>query len=212
MLLVDLPRGLQLTAIIGLAVIVPLVIALAVILQRGATATLTALLARIRAISPERRAVWRERLGDLDRQLTELHASRRTGSWRGILWVLASRLVTWTATLTLISSVGVSITPQLVLGVLSVGVVISWVSSAIPFGLGLADGGNYALFDLLGASGAHGAFVTMFNRVRSFAVAAIGFLAMAIVHTLNRIALARMHARLRALRDRADAPGEPTPD
>jgi hypothetical protein len=121
--------------------------------------------------------------------------------------VLASKLVTWASTIVLISAVGVTITPHLVIGVLSVGVLIQWIASVVPLGLGLADGGNYALYDLLGASGAHGAFVTMLNRVRSAMVAVVGFVVMAVVHTLNRLALARMRRKLRELRGNAHAHG-----
>lgn len=206
LLLVDLPRALQVTAAIGLAVAIALVIAVGVLIERGATATLTGLLHRVRVISRERRDDWQARLEELDRHLAELHDQRGAGTWRGVLWLIASRLVTWTATLTLISSVGVAIAPRLVAGVLSVGVLIQWIAAAVPFGLGVADTGNYALYDLLGASGAHGALVTMLNRARSLLVAVVGFAVMAVVHTLNRLALARMHARLQDRRAQLRAP------
>jgi uncharacterized membrane protein YbhN (UPF0104 family) len=200
LLLVDMPDGLKFTVGIGLAIVVALMVALGVLIHRGALTTIVALLRGVRIISAERLARWRERLREIDRQISELHHSK-AGTWRGVLWVLGSKLVTWTATMVLVSAVGVSITPQLVLGVLSVGVLIQWIASVVPLGLGLADGGNYALFGLLGASGPHGAFVTMLNRVRSALVALVGFIVMAIVHTLNRLALARMRRKLRELKE-----------
>ena len=199
LLLVDLPRALQITVAIGLALVIAGVAALSVLIERGATATLTALLHRAHLISQARRDDWQVRLHELDRHLAGLH-DRSAGTWRGGLWLVASRLVTWTATLTLIGTVGVAITPRLVAGVLSVGALIAWIASVVPFGLGVADTGNYALYDLLGASGAHGALVTMLNRARSLAVAAVGFAVMAAVHTGDRLALARMHARWRTRR------------
>jgi uncharacterized membrane protein YbhN (UPF0104 family) len=201
LLLVDLPRPLEVTVMIGLAVLVPLMVALGVLVRRGAVSTITGALGRLHLISAARLERWRDHLSDIDRHIAELHGSRSAGTWRGLLWVVASRLVTWTATMTLIAAVGAAITPHLVIGVLSVGVLISWIASVIPLGLGLADGGNYALFDLLGASGAHGAFVTMLNRVRSLLVALVGFAVMAIVHAINRVSLARQHRRLRELHD-----------
>lgn len=204
-LLVDLPPALKLTAVIALAVLVALMVALGVIVHRGALATLSALLERLRLISAARKDDWQRRLRDIDAHIRELHGSRATGTWRGLLWIIASKLVTWTSTMTLISAVGSQITPHLVIGVLSVGVLIQWTASIVPLGLGLADGGNYALFDLLGASGAHGAFVTMLNRVRSLAIACVGLVVMAAVHALNRLALARLHHKLRELRERAEA-------
>jgi len=205
LLLVDLPRALELTVAIGLAGAIALVIAAGVLIERGASATLTGLLHHVRVISRERRDDWQARLQELDRHLAGLH-ERGTGTWRGALWLVASRLVTWTSTLTLISAVGVAIAPRLVAGVLSVGVLIAWIASVVPFGLGVADTGNYALYDLLGASGAHGALVTMLNRARSLAVAVVGFVVMAVVHTLNRLAVARMHTRLRERRTQLGGP------
>lgn len=199
LLLVDLPHPLKVTIALGLAALVGVAIALVVLVHRGAILTLTALLHRLRLISAARLERWRDHLRQVDLQIAELHRSRSTGTWKGILWLAGSRVVTWTATLTLIGAVGVSITPQLVIGVLSVGVLISWISSVVPLGLGLADGGNYALYDLLGASGAHGAFVTMLNRVRSVVIALVGFVVMALVHVLDRISLARRHRKQREL-------------
>lgn len=205
LLVVDLPRSLKVTVAIGLAVLIPLMVALGLIIHRGALATITALLHRVHIVSTARLDAWQDRLREVDRHIKELYRDRSAGTWKGILWVLASRVVAWTSTMTLIGAVGVAITPPLVIGVLSVGVLISWIASVVPLGLGLADGGNYALFDLLGASGAHGAFVTMLNRVRSALVAVIGFLIMAIVHSLNRMVVGKQHRRLQALEDQAQA-------
>jgi uncharacterized membrane protein YbhN (UPF0104 family) len=202
LLLVDLPRGLKLTVAIGFAVLLPLVIALAVIVKRGALSTLTGLLRGVRIISKERRDRWRKSLVEVDRHIAELHTARSVGTWRGILWILLSRVVTWTSTTVLFYTAGVTITPSLLIGVLSVGVLITWIASIVPLGLGLADGGNYALFDLLGAGGAHGAFMTMFNRVRSLGVALVGFVIMAIAGIIGRVEALQIHRRLRARRIR----------
>lgn len=204
-LLIDLPRSLQVTIAIGLAVVLSLMVALGVVIQRGALSTLTTLLRRLRFISEERRQDWQLRLREIDGHIRELHRNRSAGTWRGILWVIAARLVTWAATITLIGAVGAAITPQLVIGVLSVGVLITWISSVVPLGLGLADGGHYVLYELVGAAGMHGTFVTMLNRGRSLGVAVVGFVIMAIVHTLSRVALGRMRGKLDALRERAAA-------
>lgn len=203
LLLVDLPRALEVTVVIGLAAVIPLVVAIGVVVQRGASATLIAALCRLGIISRERRDDWQTRLRELDRHLTELHANRSAGTWRGVLWLIAARLVTWTSTMLLIQDVGVDVTPRLVVGVLSVGVLIQWIASVVPFGLGIADGSYYVLFGLLGASGTRGAVVTMLNRARSLSIALVGFAVMAVVHTMNRLALARIHARLRDHRARA---------
>ncbi|HEY0194958.1 MAG TPA: lysylphosphatidylglycerol synthase domain-containing protein [Kofleriaceae bacterium] len=187
LLSVDLPRALKITVGIGMGVLIPLVIVLGVLVQRGALSTLIGLLRRVRLISSDRRDRWRKQLVEVDRHIAELYKKRSTGTWHGILWVLLSRLITWFATILLIHELGVVVSPLLVVGVLSVGVLIQWVASIVPLGLGLADGGNYALFDLLGAPGMHGAFVTMLNRARSLLVALVGFAIMLIFSTGDRL-------------------------
>lgn len=197
LLLIDLPRALKITVGVGLGVLIPLMIGLAVIVQRGALSTLTGVLRGVRVISRERRDRWRKQLSEVDRHIAALHKDRSAGTWHGILWILLSRLITWISTMTLIYAAGVAITPTLVIGVLSVGVLITWIASIVPLGLGLADGGNYALYDLLGAAGMHGTFVTMLNRVRSLAIALVGFAIMALVGILGRVG---KPPRLRRLR------------
>jgi len=198
LLLVDLPSSVKTTVEIGLAVLVPLMIALGVIVHRGASSTIISLLHRVHLVSQAQLDAWQDHLREVDRHIRELHKDRSAGTWHGILWILASRLASWVSTMTLIGAVGVAITPTLVIGFLSVGALISWIASVVPLGLGVADGGNYALFVLLGASGTQGAVVTMLNRARSLLVALVGFLIMAIVHTLDRTALVRRHRKLRA--------------
>jgi hypothetical protein len=182
---------------LGLAVVVGLVIAIAIIIHRGAIDTAFALLRRMRVVSAERAASWRDKLADIDRHLRELHTDRSPGTYTGLALIGASRLVQWSATITALHAVGIPLTAPLVVGVLSVGVLIGWMSSIIPFGLGLADGSYYALFGVLGAPGAHGVLVTLLGRARSLALAATGLTVMAAGHMANRVAIARRRQRTR---------------
>ena len=206
-LLVDLPHSLKVPIAIAFAVLIPLVIALGVLVQRGALSTLVATIRRTRLISEQRADTWKLRVEQVDRHIRELQTHRSHGTWKGILWVGLSKLVQWTATLTLVATAGVDISPVLVIGILSVGVLIQWTSQIVPMGLGIADGGNYALFDLVGATGAYGVVITMLNRARSISVAILGLGAMLAMHTVNRLSLARMHRKLEALREKAAAAG-----
>ena len=203
LLMIDLPSPLNLVVYIALPVLIALMVGLGVLVHRGAMSSLTGVLSKLHVISHERRDDWRKRLADVDKHIRELHRNRAAGTWKGILWVIAERLVTWTSTLLLIHALGVHLTPVLVLGYLSIGVLIQWTASIVPMGLGLGDAGNYALFGLLGAEPAQGAFITMLNRARSLGVAVLGFVIMAIVHTANRVSLARIHQRMGEMRQRA---------
>ena len=91
----------------------------------------------------------------------------------------------------------------MLVGVFSVGVLIGWISAFVPFGLGVADGGNYALFNVLGAAGMHGVFVTLLGRARSLTLALLGLLVMAAGHTSSRIEIARRNRLIARLEARA---------
>jgi uncharacterized membrane protein YbhN (UPF0104 family) len=119
----------------------------------------------------------------------------------GLLLVCAARLCAWSATTVVLYTVGVQVGFTLLIGVFSVGVLIGWMSAFVPFGLGVADASNYALYDVLGAAGAHGVFVTLLGRARSLTLALLGLLVMAAGHTSSRLEVARRNrliARLEA--------------
>lgn len=195
---VDLPHDLEVVVWVALAVLVPIVIGIGVLIHRGAIDTALSTARTVGLISKDRAAKWRSKAGELDRHLKELHSDASPGTRSAIVLLLISRVVAWAATTVVLATIGVTLHVTLLVGVLSVGVLISWISAIVPFGLGVADGSNYALFDALGASGAHGVFVTLLNRARTLAIALIGLLIMAIAHGVNRISVARRHRRFAA--------------
>lgn len=201
-LLVDLPQNLQLIVWIGLGSVIVVVVGLLVLIQRGAVTTVLQGAHRVGLVSAERAARWSSKLGDLDQHIRELQSKRASpGTRAGLAFVGAARLCSWTATTIVLYAVGVEIHFTLLAGVFSVGVLIGWMSAFIPFGLGVADGGNYALFNVLGAAGASGVFVTLLSRARSLTLAMLGLLVMAAGHTANRFEVARRNrlmARLEA--------------
>ena len=159
----------------------------------------------LRIISKERLERWSTKLADLDHHVKELQSTQSPGTRSGLLLIGAARICSWAATTVVLYAVGVQIGFTLMCGVFSVGVLIGWMSSIVPFGLGIADTGNYALFNVLGASGAHGVFVTLLGRARSLTLAVLGLLVMAAGHTANRLEIARRNrliARLEAERRR----------
>jgi hypothetical protein len=108
--------------------------------------------------------------------------------------------------------IGVPLTPAMILGVLSIGVLVSWISNIVPLGLGVADGGHYVLYDLLGATGPQGLVVAMVNRARSLSVAILGLGVMAAMAIVDRLATARLQRKLLALRARAAATDRARPE
>jgi uncharacterized membrane protein YbhN (UPF0104 family) len=202
-LLLDIPPSAKVPIMIGLGIVSAGVIAIGVLIHRGAVGTLVILLRRMHVIDGERAKNWLDRLVEVDRHIRELHQNRSVGTWKGILWVGASKVLTWAATIVLLAAVGTRLDVSIVVGVLSVGQLINWVSAIVPMGVGISEGGNYALFDLLGASGEHGMILALVTRARSLIFAVLGLAIMGVMHTLDRIALARMHRKLRELKARA---------
>ena len=193
--LVDLPHEIAVIAWVGLAVIIGLVIALVLVIRRGALETALDAARRSRLLSAERAHRYAAKIADIDHQLRDLHADTTPGLRAGSLWIAASRLCSWTATTTVLHAIGVPITATLLVGVFSVGILIGWLSNIVPLGVGIADGGNYALFGVLGASATNGVAMTLLARARSIVVALIGLVVMAIAHTATRITLHRRRLR-----------------
>ena len=206
LLTLEVPDAVKVMVGIGLAVIVPGMVALFFVIRRGALRTIVDLLQRVRILKEERAKTWREKLKDVDKHIRELHTNRSAGTWKGILWVVASKLTSWTSTIVLIAAVGVNITPTLVLGVLSVGLLIGWVSAIVPMGLGVQDGGNYALFGILGATGPQGLLVAMLQRARSVSVAILGLGVFAIMQIINRFAQTKIQRKILELREQQGVP------
>ena len=200
LLALDVPDAVKVLVGIGLAILVPAMVALAFVVRRGAVTTVVDILHRLRIIKTERANDWRARLVDVDRHIRELHTNRSAGTWKGILWVLASKSMSWSSSIALVAAVGVDVDAIMVVGVLSVGILIGWISQIVPMGLGLQDGGNYALFGILGATGPQGLLVAMLQRARSVSIAILGLGVFATLQILNRLEQARIQRKLREMR------------
>lgn len=204
-LLVDLPHAVKLMVGIGLAVLIPAMVAIGVMIHRGAIASLVGILRRARIIKADRAKAWKAKLGEVDKHIRELQSHRTAGTRLGLAFVAISEVLGYTSTVVIMGAVGVELTPALVIGVLSVGVLVTWISSVVPLGLGLADGGNYALYSILGASGEHGMFVTMLARARTVAIAILGLFAMAVISVAARYVQWRIHVKLERMKAARDA-------
>jgi uncharacterized protein (TIRG00374 family) len=197
---VDVPPAFKVPIFIAFGVLAAGTIALAVVIHRGAVSTVVGTLRRARLISAERSAAWKSKLVDVDRHIRELHTNRSAGTWKGILWVGLSKLIMWTASVTLLLAVDADVTALLVIGILSLGVIIRWVASIVPMGLGVQDGSNYGLYELLGSTGTLGMAVTMLDRVRSLAVAVAGLVALAAMQLDRYLMNVKIQRKIRELK------------
>ncbi len=186
LLMLDLPHRAEVAVWIATVVLLAFAVAIAVVVRRGAIATVIGWLARVRIISAARGARWTTAIADIDVRLRDLGSLRSAGVARGVAGVACSRMMNWLGTLGVLHAVGIPLTAPLVVATLSVGILITWMSNIIPLGLGIADGTNYALYDLLGASPEAGLVFTMINRVRTVVLAAMGLAILAVASALRR--------------------------
>jgi hypothetical protein len=163
LLTLDLPSRVDLAVMIVTGLLLLAVIGLVVLARRGALATLIHALRRIRLVSAERAERWIKRMAAIDDNV------RRFGdatTRRALVFVIASRLLNMAGSIVILVASDIPLTAPLVIGMLSVGILITWLSNVIPLGLGLADGSNYLLYQVLGSSPDAGLDFTMINRVR----------------------------------------------
>jgi uncharacterized protein (TIRG00374 family) len=205
MLLIDLPDTIRVIALIGIAVLVPAMIAIGVMIHRGAVSSLVGIVRTARLISAERAKTWKSKLTETDKHIRELHTHRTAGTRAGLFYVLLSKVLTTASTILIMVALDMELSWSLVIGVLSVGVLVQWVASVVPLGLGLADGGNYALYEVLGASGDHGMYFTILWRLRTVFIAVLGLGAMAVINAYARYEKFRISRRLHDLKAARDS-------
>jgi len=188
LLLLDLPGSTQLVVWIATAMLVGVAITLLVVARRGAIGTLIRGAERARLVSATRAEAWRARIKEIDVHIQQFG---RPGMRRGIWFVVMSRTFNWIGTVVVMIAAAVPLTAPLVIANLSLGILITFLSNVIPFGLGLADGTNYALYGALGSTGATGLIYTMITRARTLVLAAMGLVVMLIANLTARAALRR---------------------
>jgi uncharacterized protein (TIRG00374 family) len=179
-LMLDLPPSIERLVWIGLGVLVAVAVILALLVRRGVIGSLVGALAAVRIISSERAQRWRARTAAIDSRLRAIGDARSSGLGQGLAGVLGSRLFNWVGTIIVLHAADIPLEPALVVASLTVGILITWMSNIVPLGLGLADGTNYALYGLLGASPVAGLLFTMINRLRTIVLALMGLLVMTI--------------------------------
>jgi hypothetical protein len=182
----DLPPDVARAVWISMAVLVAVAIALFVLVRRGALTTLVGILVRARIVSAARGARWQSAVASIDEQLRRGGSLSAPGQARALALVLGSRMFNSAGTIVVLHAADIPMTAALVIATLSVGILITWLSNVVPLGLGVADGTNYVLYGILGASPVAGLLFTLVNRVRTIVLALMGLAVLAIASALYR--------------------------
>ncbi|HEX4423228.1 MAG TPA: lysylphosphatidylglycerol synthase transmembrane domain-containing protein [Kofleriaceae bacterium] len=153
-------------------------------------------------LSQMRYAQWQEQLRAVDSKMHLSSGARSRDRWLGIVAVTASRLTSTTLSLTILHAVGESITLGFVAAYTVGGFVIYMMSTLVPMGVGINEGGYYALFRALNENPARGVTLALARRVTIILYAAIGLVLMTASETVQR---ARERSIERASAERASA-------
>jgi len=205
-MLVPMPSGVRWLMILTCVVCSAIAVLIYLLARRGvldsvarfATRIWVPLLAQVRGwiwkshapspylLSHARYERWADRLRAVDSQMHLSSGARRRDRGLGIAAVTASRLASMTLSLLILHAVGESITLGFVAAYTVGGFIIYMMSSLVPMGVGISEGGNYALFRALGENPARGVTLVLARRVTLIVYAAIGLVLVTASETVRR--------------------------
>jgi hypothetical protein len=168
-----LPRAALIVLVVSGVLATALAAALVIMVRRGMLSAFARTAARLHLISAARLARWADRLEDLDARLRgDVMGQHRVGA---ASLVVVAQLLQRGAVCATIFATGYTLgIPQLI-AILSAGVLLGWVCNVVPLGIGVAEGGNFALFAALGAPASLGVALALAKRVNQIVFAALGF-------------------------------------
>jgi hypothetical protein len=211
------------TAAIGMFALVErgMLVSLARLLGRISTG-FARLLARVRILSAAGLARWQDRsktrfdrwqvkLAAIDDKLRSTGGARRRDRRLGIGLVFCSRCMSWGITAVLLHALGLPVSLGFFAAISVGGFVIYLLSTFVPLGLGISEGGGYALYQALGANPAFGVTIAVARRSTQLVYATIGLVLVTFTETVQG-ARARQARRMSAAHPVVEAPAVDGPD
>jgi len=183
LLSLELSARVELAVWLGTIVLLLLAFALALVVRRGALATILEAARGVRLISAPRATRWIAKSRAID---ADIRSFGDPAARRALAFVAASRAVHFVGTIAVLEAAGIPFTMPIVIGMLSVGILVTWAASIVPLGLGVADGTNYLLYGALGSVPALGLDFTMVTRTRTLVLAAMGLAIMVVANLVGR--------------------------
>jgi hypothetical protein len=173
---VVVPMGWGLRAVLfgaaGFCVVLGL--AMFVLVQRGMLVSFARAFRKLRVISEARFERWSAKLGAIDEKIRIEPGPQLRDRWIGIAIVYLSRATSWSMSAVLLHAVGQPITFGYYAAITVGGFAVYLVATLVPFGLGVSEGGNAALFRALGINPVIGVATVVAKRVRDIVYATIG--------------------------------------
>jgi uncharacterized membrane protein YbhN (UPF0104 family) len=196
-----LPRSLAAALVLAGVVTAAGAITLRILVRRRIFSSLVRLLRALRFLGHARAERWKVKLRELDETL-------RAGDAQGVHRLLAytciivSRAGSWATIALLIHAAGGEVSVVFLVAFITAYQVIVVVSAIVPMGVGLVEGGSYAMFRALGADPAIGVTVALGKRVTQLLFAGVGLVLGSVNQTVKE-------ARARAAGQRAAGGPEP---
>jgi Lysylphosphatidylglycerol synthase TM region len=128
----------------------------------------------------------KESLAATDRKMRIAEGARTQDRVLGIVAVTLSRLISMSLSLLILHAVGEKITIAFVAGYTVGGFIVYMLSTLVPMGLGISEGGNYWLWRALGENPARGVTLVMARRVTLVLYAGIGLILLTVSETVAR--------------------------
>jgi len=179
--LFDIPHAGVIALLVGAAIAAGIAIGIMVLIQRGILSTLSNALAHVHIISKKRRKSWNNTLEEVDRRL---RGQDSTHARKAVVFIAISQLGQKALTYATVMAAGYMLSTGQFVALCSAGLLLGWISTIIPMGLGISEGGNVALFSIIGAPPPLGLALAMARRVNQIVFAVIGFF----VLTADRVA------------------------
>ncbi len=168
-----IPRAAMIILVITGVIATAIAGSLVVLVRRGMLGALARTARRFRLISAARLTAWSAKLENLDDRLRgDIQGQHRMAATS---LVVVAQVLQRGAVCVTIFATGYSLgIPQLI-AILSAGVLLGWLCNIVPLGIGVAEGGNFALFAALGAPPSLGVALALAKRVNQVVFAALGF-------------------------------------
>ncbi|MGE0401203.1 MAG: YbhN family protein [Kofleriaceae bacterium] len=154
--------------------------------RRGLLGTLVGAIRRLRLISEARHARWLAKLAPVDDKMKLVEGARKRDRTLGIAAVVISRLTSMSLSYLVFHAVGGTITVSFVAATTVGGFVIYILSTLVPMGVGISEGGYWGMFRAIGENPARGVTMVIARRVTLVAYAAIGLVLMTASETVRR--------------------------
>ncbi|MDB4961677.1 MAG: hypothetical protein JWP01_1676 [Myxococcales bacterium] len=186
LILVPMPTSIMwFMVVIGIASTL-ISIGLFALVRRGLLGSLVRLIRRLRIITEARLETWQAKLAPIDAKMRLVEGARRRDRWLGVLAVVASRLTSMSLSYLVFVAMGGSLTVVFVVWTTVGGFAVYMLSSLVPMGVGVSEGGYWGMFRALGENPARGVTMVIARRVTLLVYAGIGLVLMTASETVQR--------------------------